>query len=48
VGKNEEKVLPGTLRRRWEDNIKMDLTEVRGVACIGSIWLRIGASYELL
>ena len=30
VGKPEEKRPPGRPRRRWEDNIKMDLQEVRG------------------
>jgi hypothetical protein len=30
-------------RRRWEDNIKMDLQLVGNVgACTGSSWLRIG------
>jgi len=28
VGKPEGKRPPGRLRRRWEDNIKMDLQEV--------------------
>ena len=28
VGKPEEKRPSGSLRRRWEDNIKMDLREV--------------------
>jgi hypothetical protein len=28
VGKPEGKRLFGTLRRRWEDNIKMDLREI--------------------
>jgi hypothetical protein len=28
VGKLEEKRKPGRPRRRWEDNIKMDLREV--------------------
>jgi hypothetical protein len=32
VGKPEEKMLLGRPRRRWEDNIKMDLQEV-GVGC---------------
>jgi hypothetical protein len=33
----------GRPRRRWEDNIKMDLTKVeRGGARTGSIWFRIG------
>ena len=30
VGKSEGKRPLGRLRRRWEDNIKMDLQEVRG------------------
>jgi hypothetical protein len=30
VGKPEEKRLLGRPRRRWEDNIKMDLQEVGG------------------
>jgi hypothetical protein len=29
-------------RRRWEDNIKMDLQEVEWGAWTGLIWLRIG------
>ena len=29
-------------RRRWEDNIKMDLQEVRGIVWTGWRWLRIG------
>ena len=29
-------------RRRWEDNIKMDLQEVRIGVWSGWIWLRIG------
>jgi hypothetical protein len=38
-------------RRRWEDNIKMDLREVGwggGGAWTGSIWHRIGTGGELL
>jgi hypothetical protein len=31
VGKPERKMLLGRHRRRWEDNIKMDLQKVRGV-----------------
>jgi hypothetical protein len=34
-------------RRRWVDNIKMDLRE-DGVVWTGSIWLRIGTSGGLL
>ena len=36
-------------RRRWEDNIKMDLREVRWVwAWTGSMWLRVGTGGEML
>ena len=40
VGKPEGKRPLGTPRRRWDDNIKMDVREV-GV-WTGSSWLRIG------
>jgi len=39
VGKPEGKRPLGRPRRRWEDNIKMDLQEVGGT---GWSWLRIG------
>jgi hypothetical protein len=39
VGKPEGKRALGRLKRRWEDNIKMDLQEV--VAWTGSSWFRI-------
>jgi hypothetical protein len=42
VGKPEGKRPLGRPRRRWMDNIKMDLRE------IGLIWLRIGTSGGLL
>ena len=42
VGKPEGKRPLGRLRRRWEDNIKMDLQEVVGVVGAGWSWLRIG------
>ena len=35
-------------RRRWEDNIKMDLGEVGWGAQTGSIWLRTGRGGGLL
>jgi hypothetical protein len=35
-------------RRRWEDNIKMDLQEVGWGAWTGLIWLRIGTGGGLL
>jgi hypothetical protein len=41
VGKPEEKRPLGRPRRRWEDNIKMDLQEVGGGRGDWS-WLRIG------
>jgi len=44
VGKPEEKRPLGRPRHRWEDNIKMDLQEVRWGMGVwtGSSWLRIG------
>ena len=41
VGKPEGKTPLGRPRRRWEDNIKMDLQEVGGVET-GWSWLRKG------
>jgi hypothetical protein len=35
-------------RRRWEENIKMDLQEVGWGAWTGLIWLRIGTGGRLL
>jgi hypothetical protein len=48
VGKPEGRTPLGRPRRRWKDNIKMDLREVGWGACTGSIWLRIGTGGELL
>ena len=42
MGKTEGKRPLGRPRRRWEDNIKMDLHEVGCGAWTGFIWLRIG------
>jgi hypothetical protein len=42
VGKPEGRRPLGRPRRRWLDNIRMDLVEV------GLVWLRIGAGGELL
>jgi hypothetical protein len=42
VGKPEGKMPLGRPTRRWEDNIKMDLQEVRWGTWTVSIWLRIG------
>jgi hypothetical protein len=49
VGKPEGRSL-GRPRRKWVDNIKMDLREIGwdGVVWTGSIWLRIGTSVGLL
>ena len=45
VGKHEGKRPLGRPRRRWEDNIKMDLQEVGWEdAWTGLIWLEIGTS----
>ena len=41
VGKPEGKKPLGRPRRRWEDNIKMDLQEVGGGFGTRWIWLRI-------
>jgi hypothetical protein len=48
LGKREGRRPLGIPRRRWEDNIKMDLREVGWGAWTGSIWLRIGTGDELL
>ena len=42
VGKPEGKRPLGRPRRRWEDNIKMDLQEVGCGVWTGLSWLRIG------
>jgi hypothetical protein len=38
----------GRPRRRWKDNIKMDLQEVGWGAWTGLIWIRIGTGGGLL
>jgi hypothetical protein len=48
VGKPEGRRTLRRPRRRWEDNIKMDLREVGWGAWTGSIWPRIGTGGELL
>jgi len=42
VGKSEGRRPLGRLRRRWEDNIKMDVQEVLEVVGTGRSWVRIG------
>jgi hypothetical protein len=50
VGKPEGKRPLGRPKRRWVNNIKMDLREIGwdGVEWIGLMWLRIGTSGGLL
>ena len=48
VGKREERRSLGKPRRRWEDNIKMDLKRIGMGARTGSIWPRIGTGGGLL
>jgi hypothetical protein len=48
VGKPEGRRPLGRPRRRWEDNIKMDLRELGWGAWTGSTWLRIGTGGGLL
>jgi hypothetical protein len=42
MGKPEGKRPLGSLRRSWEDNIKMDFQEVVCGLWTGSFWHRIG------
>jgi hypothetical protein len=48
VGRPEGKTLLGRTRRRWEDNIKMDLREIRSMGRNGFSWLRIVSDGGLL
>jgi hypothetical protein len=48
VGKPEGRRPLGRPRRRWLDNIKMDLVWWDGVMWTGLVWLRIGTGGELL
>ena len=48
LGRPEGKRPLGRTRRRWENNIKVDLREVGWGSWIGSSWLRIGTSGGLL
>jgi hypothetical protein len=48
VGKPEGRRPLGRSRRRWEDNIKMDLREIGFGVWIGLIWLGIGTGGKLL
>jgi hypothetical protein len=49
VGKLEGKRSLGRLRRRWVDNIRMDILQRWDeVMWTGLVWLRIGTGGELL
>jgi hypothetical protein len=48
VGRLEGRRPLGRPRRRWENNIKMDLQEVGWLAWSGFTWLRIGTGGGLL
>jgi hypothetical protein len=48
VGKPERKRPLGRPKRRWVDNISMDLGEVGWGDVTGLVWLRIGRVEELL
>jgi hypothetical protein len=48
VGKPEGKRPLGRPRRRWKNNIKMDLQEIGCGVWTGSSWLRIGTGNEPL
>jgi hypothetical protein len=48
VGRPEVRRPLGRPRRRWENNIKMDLREIGFGMWIGFIWLRIGTGGGLL
>jgi len=48
VARSEGKRPLGRFRRRWEDNIRMDLSEVGWSVWTGFIWLRIGTSGRML
>jgi hypothetical protein len=48
VGKAERKRQFEGRRSRWDNNIKMDLSEIRLWLWIGFVWLRLGTGGELL
>jgi hypothetical protein len=48
VGKPEGKRSLERPRRKWVDNIKIDLLEIGWAVWTGLVWLRIGTSGELL
>ena len=48
VGTSDGKRPRGRPRRRWEDDIKMDLKDMGGEVRTGLQWLRIGTGGERL
>jgi hypothetical protein len=48
VGKPEGKRQLRRSRSRWEDDIKIDIREIKFGGMTGSIWLQIGTSGRLL
>jgi len=48
IGKHEGMRPLGRSRRRWHDNIRMDLREECGKLWTGFVWLRTGAIRGLL
>jgi hypothetical protein len=48
IGRPEGKRPLGRPRRRWEDNIKLNLREIRIDGRTGFTWLRIGSNGGLL
>jgi hypothetical protein len=48
MGKSEVKRPLGRPKRRWVDNIKIDLERQEGMVWTGSIWLMIETSGGLL
>jgi hypothetical protein len=41
AAKPEGKILLGKLKRKWEDNIKMDCKVIRRRICAGSGWVSV-------
>jgi len=48
VGKSEKKRPLGRPKRRWGDNMKMDIQEVGCGICTGFIWLKLRTDDGLL
>jgi hypothetical protein len=48
VGKPDRKKPLGRPRRKWENGIRLDLTEIGSGMWIGFDWLSIGTGGELL